>query len=111
MTPRNASRMFETMFNNVSSTGTRSADVIPIFYIGEVIDHKDPLKSRRVKVKIYGIDDPLSPETIPWSKSILPEFFFMIPLVGERVVVLLKDPWDYQSERYYIGPNNFLGKI
>jgi hypothetical protein len=103
MSPRDISSLYHTMFSNIEEAGTRAASIVPIFFIGEVIDHKDPLYKRRIRVRLPVIDDVLSSDTIPWCNPILPEHIHMIPEEGDRVIIILQTPWDYQTGRFYFG--------
>lgn len=77
------------------------ATVAEVWYFGTVMEI---INDNDVKVFIPGIDDELKKETIPNSKPLLPTLFHCVPNVGENVKVFFKCPWDFQTERYYVGP-------
>jgi len=41
-------------------------------YRGEVVDNNDPLRSGRVKIKVYGVYDRMGTQDIPWATPLTP---------------------------------------
>jgi hypothetical protein len=42
------------------------------FYIGEVVENKDPLNIGRIKVNIENLTDGIPKEDLPWTYQIFP---------------------------------------
>lgn len=85
-----------------------------IIYPAIVRDVDDNSGQNRIKAEIVSIDEkgeikggkdnntPL--EQLPVCFPILPEFFHVRPQVGECVLLIIENPSDQSSPRYYIGP-------
>lgn len=73
-----------------------------ILYQAEVIDIQDPLNAGRIKVYLPKIDS--TRQNLPWAHSLLPTHLQILPSVGERVIIILENPWDKFHGRYWIGP-------
>ena len=86
-----------------TSRGT-SANMTNVAYHGRVVDIDDPKNSKRVKVKILGVDDGIEDVNLPWCVSSMPNFFFCLPQVDEHVIVFMMAPWNKMFTRVYFGP-------
>ena len=99
--------------NEQTSRGT-SADVTNVAYHGRVVDIDDPKNSKRIKVRILGVDDGIKDVDLPWCISSMPNFFFCLPQVDEHVVVFMMLPWNKFYTRVYSGPmmpGNFTDEL
>lgn len=99
------------VLNDTDTSRTGSATVTSIVYHGKVINIEDNLNSKRVQVRIVGIDDGVSDENLPWAISSMPNFFFCLPQIGEHVLVFMMNPWNKRFTRVWMGPiqtENFL---
>jgi hypothetical protein len=75
-------------------------------WIGEVVDIADPLKSGRVKVKVYGKFDQIPTEHIPWAYpansmtagSATGGGFFSVPKMGSLVAIRFDNGNIYHPE-------------
>ena len=75
-------------------------------WIGEVVDITDPLKSGRVKVKVYGKFDQIPTEHIPWAYpansmtagSATGGGFFSVPKMGSLVAIRFDNGNIYHPE-------------
>ncbi len=96
---------------NLASPGNNSSRNL---YPAKVESIEDPLGQNRIKARIVTLDnegkiiggkdrDKL-PENLVYCIPLLPEFFHVRPLVGEMVFVILENPSDDSSPRYWIGP-------
>ena len=80
------------------------------FYIGKVVENKDPLKIGRIKVQIDGLTDNISKENLPWTYQIFPigtgeneksVSTTIVPGLGTKVIVIFPTNDVYTS--FYIG--------
>ena len=74
------------------------------FFHGVVVDIDDPEEHGRVKVRILSQDSSVLDEDIKWCTSLNVSCIFMLPMIGEHVVVFLRNPWTKRDGRFYIGP-------
>ncbi len=74
------------------------------FYHGIVIENDDPEILDRIKVRIISKDSGINDNAIMWCYNMMPSGFYMIPLVGEHVIVFFRNPAAEQAGRFYIGP-------
>jgi hypothetical protein len=79
-------------------------------WLGEVVDIEDPQKIGRIKVKVFGKFDLLTPEDIPWAYpannvtagSDSGGGFFSVPKLGSIVSVKFDNGNLYHPEYYYV---------
>jgi hypothetical protein len=70
-----------------------------------VVANEDNSIKRRIKVRIFNLDQQSIPDLdLPWVFPLIPSYISAIPKVGEHVIVIFTNPWDWSSTRYYIGP-------
>jgi hypothetical protein len=62
---------------------TEVQDKLEGFYVGKIVDNKDPDKKGRCKVKVYGIFDGVPNDDLPWA---MPDFNFIGSTMGSFVV-------------------------
>lgn len=74
-----------------------------ILYYGKVIDNIDLTESKRIKVRIEGLDDELNDDQLPFSFPILPKNFSVMPKVNELVVIIIADSGSKIQDRFYFG--------
>ena len=85
-----------------------------IIYPAIVRDVSDNAGYNRIKAEIVnfdsngnittGIDKNFTLDSLPFCVPLLPEFLHVRPKVGENVMVILENPSEPNSGRYYIGP-------
>jgi len=95
---------FRQLLNATGETDKKPASITKIIYNAKVVDIDDPKNSRRIKVKISGMDDNTPVAELPWCISIMPTFFYVLPMINEHVLIFLQNPWNVQQGRYWIGP-------
>lgn len=81
-----------------------SANVTNVAYHAKVVDIDDPENSKRIKVRIVGVDDGTEDKDLPWCVSLMPNFFYCLPQVDEHVVIFMMAPWNKSYTRLYSGP-------
>ncbi|MBU0959520.1 MAG: hypothetical protein KKB31_06245 [Nanoarchaeota archaeon] len=65
-------------------------------YRGEVVDNKDPSRSGRCKIKVYGIYDGVAKQDLPWADPCFPiggskgYGSVYIPVIGSKVFVVFE---------------------
>jgi phage baseplate assembly protein gpV len=96
--------MFGRLLSDQESSRTISANVTSTVYHGKVVDISDPTNSKRIRVRIVGIDDLLTDDSLPWAMSAMPNFFYCLPQVGEHVLIIMMNPWNKTYTRIYMGP-------
>ena len=72
--------------------------------ICEVISVEDEYNSGRIKVALFPDDAGKEIEDIPYAYPLLPKTFYVIPKIGEAVLIFLTASGDGSSNRYYVGP-------
>ena len=72
---------------NDYSKDSRDNQVVPIIRIGEVVSVIDTTKSGRIKVKITGIDDTETEDSLIKCVPLLPKYLSILPKPGECVFV------------------------
>lgn len=87
-----------------SSSGKGGAIETEILYHAKVVSIDDPYNSKRIKVRIDGEDNNVVDNDLPWCFSMMPSFFHCIPMVGEHVLCVLKNPWNKKHSRFWVGP-------
>jgi len=97
-------RSLGKIVDEVEVSRSPSANVTQIAYHGKVISNEDPLNSKRVQVRIEGIDDSTKDADLPWCVSMMPNFFYCLPQVGEHVIIFFMNPWNARHTRLYSGP-------
>jgi len=100
----NPESLWGKVLNDKEESRVAPAGVTGIAYHGKVVNIEDPKNSKRVQVRIQGIDDSLKDEELPWAISAMPNFFFCLPQVDEHVVVFMMKPWNKHFTRIYMGP-------
>ncbi len=100
----NPEKMLGRVLNDQDSTRVGSATVTSTVFHGKVVNIDDDLNSKRVQVRITGIDDGVEDENLPWAMSSMPNFFYCMPQVGEHVLVFMMNPWNKRFTRIWMGP-------
>jgi hypothetical protein len=74
------------------------------FYRGTVVDVQDPLKSGRVRVKVFSVYDSIQNDVIPWAEYADPMMTmgFFAPDVGDLLWVFF-DNGDHMKPVYFAG--------
>lgn len=87
-------------------SSTRGANTTKIIYHGEVIDNDDPENKSRIKVYIedIDIDTKKNKERLPWCQYFFGNNIHHIPKIGEKIAVILENPWEKVQGRWWIGP-------
>lgn len=75
-----------------------------ILKICQVISVYDETDGERIKVRLSPEDDKKPDDKIPYAFPLLPKLLHIKPKVGELVLVVLTEPGNGYSNRYYIGP-------
>lgn len=73
-------------------------------YHARVISVKDPLDSRRIKVRIKGIDDKTEDANLPWCNPLTSMFFYALPKQDELVKIFMFNTNEPMMRRQWIGP-------
>ncbi len=105
----------DSIRNNAGqSTGARGNQNNRIIYPAIVREVDDSAGYNRIKAEIVNLNDfgqiysgkdkDLTLSQLPLAIPLLPEFMHVRPKVGECVLVILENPTDPTSARYYIGP-------
>lgn len=94
-----------------SSDSTKSNRII---YPAKVKDVEDFANQGRIKAEIINVDDngeeiPGKDNNTPLSKlpiclPLIPDFLHSAPQIGEMVFLILENPSDLSSNRYWVGP-------
>ena len=72
--------------------------------ICEVISVDDEYNSGRIKVASFPYDAGKKTEEIQYAYPLLPKTFYVMPKIGEAVLVFYMVGGDQSSNRYYVGP-------
>ena len=89
---------------------SRDTNIVPIMKIGEVIELDNSLKSGRVKVKITGVDDSETENSLIWCTPLVPRYLLTLPKPGELVFVFQYEnnnaspTASFKTKRFWIGP-------
>jgi hypothetical protein len=89
---------------------SRNNNVIPIIKVGEVTSIADTTKSGRIKVRIVGVDDLETENSLIDCVPLLPKYLVTLPQPGESVFVFqyessLSTPTSqFKNKRFWIGP-------
>lgn len=75
-----------------------------ILKICQVIDVHDETDGERIKVRLSPEDDKKTDDLIPYAYPLLPKLLHIKPKLGEFVLVVLTEPGNGYSNRYYVGP-------
>ena len=75
-----------------------------VIRFGRVVNISDPHGGGRIQVRTPYDDPKGSNEELPWYIPLLPKMFFVIPKVGECVLVFSMSPGEHEKFNYYIGP-------
>ena len=90
---------------NEQDSRKAQARVTPIIYLGEVVSTDDPKQSNRVKVRIHGLEPNRTEAELPWCEPAMQSLMHIVPLVGETVLIIARNPWAIGvGDRFYIGP-------
>jgi len=95
--------------SNYYSDSTNT-NVIPIIRMGEVVSIIDSTKSGRIQVRITGIDDKESNQSLIKCVPLLPKYLITLPKVGESVFVFQYEnnssspTSSFKTKRFWIGP-------
>jgi hypothetical protein len=85
-------------------------NVIPIIRVAEVISVTDVTKSGRIQVRITGIDEGESDNSLIQCVPLLPKYLTVLPKVGESVFVFQYEhnssspTASFKNKRFWIGP-------
>lgn len=74
-----------------------------IMKLGQVESISDDTDGGRIKARIID-DGKIATSDIPYAFPLLPKVFHVKPKVGECVLVILNNPNNQYSDRFYIGP-------
>lgn len=104
-----AEQLLSNALARANDSNAPPADVTNAAFNGKVINIEDPLKSRRIQVRVPAIDgdnpnkEPyVADKDLAWCYTMLPPYLWMVPAVGEHVIVFLQNPWVRRNGRYYI---------
>ena len=95
--------------SNYYSDSTNT-NVIPIIRMGEVVSIIDSTKSGRIQVRITGVDDKESNQSLIKCVPLLPKYLITLPKVGESVFVFQYEnnssspTSSFKTKRFWIGP-------
>jgi len=95
---------------NEYSKDSRDTQTVPIIRIGEVVSVIDSTKSGRIKVKITGIDDTETEDSLINCVPLLPKYLSILPKPGECVFVFQYEnnntnpTASFKTKRFWIGP-------
>lgn len=95
--------------SNYYSDSTNT-NVIPIIRMGEVVSIIDSTKSGRIQVRITGVDDKESNQSLIKCVPLLPKYLVTLPKVGESVFVFQYEnnssspTSSFKTKRFWIGP-------
>ena len=87
-----------------------NTNLIPIIRVAEVISVTDVTKSGRIKVRIVGVDDSETDQSLIDCVPLLPKYLSTLPLVGECVMVFQYEHNDssptaaFKNKRFWVGP-------
>lgn len=104
-----AEQLLSNALSKASDSNAPPADVTNMLFNAKVINIDDPLKSRRVQARIPAVDgdnpnrEPyVADKDLAWCYTMLPPYLYMLPAVGEHILVFLQNPWVRRSGRYYL---------
>ena len=103
-TRHNPEKTFGRILDHQEISKTNPANVTDIAYHGKVVSIDDEDNLKQIQVRIEGIDDISLDHELPWAVSLMPNFFFCLPQVGEHVIIMFMNPWNLSSTRLYMGP-------
>ena len=95
---------------NDYSKDSSDKQIVPIIRIGEVVSVIDATKSGRIKVKITGIDDTETEDSLIKCVPLLPKYLSILPKPGECVFVFQYEnnstnpTASFKTKRFWIGP-------
>lgn len=75
-----------------------------VFLRGVVASNYDETDSKRIKVRINGIDDHLRDDELPYAFPMLPKFLNITPKKGEMVFMFVPAMDSPYLDRTYLGP-------
>lgn len=87
-----------------------NTNIIPIIRIGEVKNINDITKSGRIKVKIVGVDDNETDDSLIECVPLLPKYLITLPKIGECVFLFQYENQtgtpgtSFKTKRFWIGP-------
>jgi hypothetical protein len=97
--------------NNISADGASFNRVV---YPAIVVNVNDPLGLNRLQARIINLDESenivggkdrdRTDANLPLCFPMLPEFFHSRPDIGEMVMLIIENPHDETSPRYWMGP-------
>lgn len=109
-------KLSQTLLSNSGQDKTSSDGTVSnrIVYPAKVVNSSDPSGQNRLQVRIVdvaidgkqkgGRDAHATDSQLPWCMPLVPEFFHVRPQVDEMVWVILENPYDNSSTRYWSGP-------
>jgi hypothetical protein len=95
---------------SVSSQATQGNRII---YLARVVDNIDFANMGRIKAEIIDFDETTGEErggkdrfdnTSKYAYPLIPQFVNIMPRIDELVYVILENPKDQSSRRFYLGP-------
>ncbi len=95
---------------NDYSKDSSDKQIVPIIRIGEVVNVIDTTKSGRITVKITGIDDTETEDSLIKCVPLLPKYLSILPKPGECVFVFQYEnnstnpTASFKTKRFWIGP-------
>jgi hypothetical protein len=95
---------------NDYSKDSRDTQTVPIIRIGQVVSVIDSTKSGRIQVKITGIDDTETEDSLIKCVPLLPKYLSILPKPGECVFVFQYEnnstnpTASFKTKRFWIGP-------
>jgi len=95
---------------NDYSKDSRDTQTVPIIRIGQVVSVIDSTKSGRIKVKITGIDEGETENSLINCVPLLPKYLSILPKPGEAVFVFQYEnnstnpTASFKTKRFWIGP-------
>lgn len=101
---RNPQGYFKDILETSRQSSEPFASVTQTTYPAKVEAIDDPLDSNRIKVRIPAVDAEIRTSDLPWCYPAMPTHFHSTPRVGEHVIIILSNPWNPGTGRYYLGP-------
>lgn len=97
-----------------NKTAIDGANQNRLVYPAIVVNVDDPLELNRLQARIINLDEQenivggkdrdRTDANLPLCFPLLPEFFHSRPTVGEMVLLIIENPLDETSPRYWMGP-------
>lgn len=103
---RDSFDVFSKIQDSERTTVSRSAETTRIIYYGEVVENEDPQSRGRLRVFIPELDQAFANKKnqLAWCSYFFATNIQHIPKVGERVAIILENPWKKDHGRWWVGP-------